>query len=277
MFKEAFKYANENFKHKFTSFFLILLPVALVSSLIGSFNLPDTAGVDFTQPTPTSPGNELGKYPILGILNQLVLQGLVSVYITIKVINDNESIGTLKSISDYYYGSILFIFRLFLLGLCLVLAVLVAAVPGGIILIIGQALNIELITSIGAIIGLIGILFIGLKTTFSYFYLICENKSLSESILASFYSVPNKKVINLLGTFVLLILLVVIVSILISMILGLALTPFMGISMDAYIFALTFIMTLLSITMLNIYMFLFFYRLYAYFKGDSDLSLNADL
>ena len=69
----------------------------------------------------------------------------------------------------------------------------------------------------------------------------------------------------------------VIVSIIISMILGLALTPFMGISMDAYIFALTFIMTLLSITMLNIYMFLFFYRLYTYFKGDSDLSLNADL
>ena len=276
MIKEAFEYANTNFKDQFISFFSILLPVAVVSSLIGAFNLPDTSGVNFTSPTPASPGNELGKYPILGLLNQLVLQGLVVTYITIKVIQDNESIGTLKSLSDYYYGSILFIFRIFLLVLCLLLALLIAAVPGGIIFFIGLVSDVELITSIGAVIAIIGILFMGLKTSFSSFYLICENKSLSESILASFYSVPNKRVINLLVTFILLILLVVIISILIGLILSLALTPLMGISMDAYIFALTFIATLLSITMLNIYVFSFFYRLYVYFKGDGDLSLNAD-
>ena len=89
MIKEAFEYANKNFKDKFLSFFSILLPVALVSSLIGAFNLPDTSDVNFTSPTPASPGNELGKYPILGLLNQLVLQGLVVTYITIKVIQDN--------------------------------------------------------------------------------------------------------------------------------------------------------------------------------------------
>ena len=276
MFKEAFKYTNETFKDKFMSFFLILLPLALVSSLIQSFNLPDTSSIDITQAPSSSPGEELGKYPILGILNQLFLQGLMLSYIAIKVIDDSHSKGKLKNISDYYYGSILFIFRLFVLSLLLLLIGLLGVGPGAILVVIGQAINIELISNIGGVIAIIGVLFVVLKTVFSYYYLICENKSFSDSILASYYSIPNQKLAYLFGVFLLLSIFIIILAILGSFILGLALSPFMGISMGAYLFAITFVFTLLAMTVINVYLFLFIYHLYLHFKGDVSGSLNAD-
>ena len=267
MFKHILDFSNNLFKTKAIEFFKILFPIMLLISLITIINTP----------TEQTTNNFTGKYIFLDVISTL-LQATVLAYIPTKLIHDYHQTGANSSISDYYYGALVFVLKLIGLSLIFVLIIAITAMPGGLLLFLATETNsgsYGMLAPIGGIILILPILFVFTKLCLSPIFLICEGKSIQDSFLASYYSIPNNKAALLFIQLVTIFIMMVLVIGLVAVILGLALTPLMSFSLGTYTSGVVFLTTLISAFFL-IYQQSVFYSVYLYFKNEDPDVVKQD-
>ena len=260
MIKKVIGFSNKLFKEKWMSFFIILLPITFILAFLTVFNLPDSSvAAENTSPV-------TGKYGLIDFISYLI-QGTILAYIPIKLIHDFKNKGHNNELTDYYYGAITYFLRILGVNLGVGLSVLISASPGALIIWAGVGYEVEILGILGAGITIISVGYMSVKLMLSPFILVCENKSISDSIFSSYYLVPNNQVLNIFFTLFIAIFLVVITFGMLSLIVAFGLSPFMSISMEAYIIALTFVTTLLS-SLVLIYVNSLMYAIYLNLKSN---------